>query len=467
MTRSIKARLTLLFVGILAAILTAFSATLYLTARQELATDLDRRTEEEARASLAFFFEQLDEVARGVHPSLEGQVRQHLDTIHAVMVVYDADRGVLFRSEALAEVDLPFEDVKAGFTGRVVESAGTSWRCLSRRAVGDTGGREYYVAFGLDAGPVRARLSRLLLFFALFVPIVLAVSSYGGWLLVGRALAPVETLRRKAERISRSNLSERVPLPETHGELQELAATFNEMLERLERAFEQMQTFTSNASHELKTPLANLRSEIELALARQGNPMDYPRLLASIAEEVARMTRVVENMLLLAQLDARQAALKRERIDLSGIAAEVTDVARAMGEARHVEVADGWIAPGVQVVGDDAALRRVMMNLVENAIKYNREGGQVKLAVWAEDGTARVEVSDNGPGIPPEHVPHLFRRFHRVDKMSGKGTGLGLSICKLLVEAHGGTIDVKSRSGVGTTFTVTLPREMADRQIGG
>lgn len=456
MPKSIQTRLTLLYVGILAAILVAFSASLYGSIRAELRSDLDSRLALQKAAFADFFVEQESELLRGVHQDLREPVGDYLTASDARAVVYDAQRKVLYRSPDLPPDRPSFDEVRHPAPVRVAVG-GRPFVFATLRALDASGQEIGWIAYGLDESSMHERLGRLLVFFAVFVPLVLAVSSYIGLLFVRGALAPVETLRRQAERISRGNLSERVPIPDGGGELRELAVTFNGMLERLDKSFEQLKTFTSNASHELKTPLAVLRAEIELALSKPGD--DLQPVLASVAEEVARMTQVVENMLLLAQLDAKQAPLRKDPIDLSSLAASIAEDAKALGEARGVEVKAAWIAPNVAVVGDEPAVRRVIMNLIENAVKYNREGGEVKLSVWAENGSARIDVADNGPGIPAEHLPKLFERFHRVDKLSGKGTGLGLSICKALVEAHGGRIEVKSQSGVGTTFHVVFPAQ--------
>ena len=232
----------------------------------------------------------------------------------------------------------------------------------------------------------------------------------------------------------------------------------------LERAFDQVNAFTSNASHELKTPLANLRTEIELALEREADVAAYQRLLASAAEEVSRMTHIVENLLLLAQLDSKQEVLRRDRVDLGEVAGQAAADLEILGEARGIKVRAPLLQPGVAVNGDEIALRRVLMNLLENGVKYGREGSEVKVSVWKEGATARVEIADTGMGIPAESLPHLFDRFYRVDRGRSRspadgvgGHGLGLSITRSLVEAHGGTITVASREGVGTTFHVTLP----------
>lgn len=176
------------------------------------------------------------------------------------------------------------------------------------------------------------------------------------------------------------------------------------------------------------------------------------------------MTHIVDNLLLLAQLDSKQAPLRHEPVDVTEVAQQAVGDMEILGETRGVKVRAGLLAPGVRVTGDAVALRRVLMNLLENGVKYNREGGEVKVSVWREDSSVRIEVADTGVGIPPESLPHLFDRFFRVDRGRSRspadavgGHGLGLSITRSLVEAHGGSISVTSREGVGTTFHVTFP----------
>jgi len=526
--RSIKSRLTVLYVAIFAVILVAFGASLYAITRQDVMADLESTLVRQARAFAEIHFRQdiesrlgavkavaavyddqgrarfrskelrgmrdldfdrLDRetftheswrfsvvrsadqvVAFGVLEARDPETvaRQaqafaefcarpatYLSTVGGAAAVYDAEGVSVFRSKELRTVSkLDFSRLNREFF-----SEGSRRFCVTRAR---HGGADYTVVFGMDETAVRERLFRLLGYFALFVPIVLLISWYVGFVFVRASLAPVETIRARAERLSRENLAERLPLPRTRGEFRELAVTFNDMLARLDRAFSQTQQFTANASHELRTPLANLRTEIELALEKGATAEEYQRLLASVVEEVSRMTHIVENLLLLAQLDRGTAPLRRERVDISGVAREAVDALQIMGETRGVKVREGVVAPDVAVTGDAVMLRRVVMNLLENGVKYNREGGEVKCSVWRENGTARIEVADDGPGIPGEALPHLFERFFRVERAGARadgvgGTGLGLSICKSLVEAHGGRIDVRSREGVGTTFHVTLP----------
>ncbi|MBI4563086.1 MAG: HAMP domain-containing protein [Planctomycetes bacterium] len=457
MLKSLKSRLTLLYVIILAVILAVFASSIYVAARLEFQRDFDELLDREARVFAEHVLGRFEELAGGDASSVEAAA----SALGAVAAVYDAEGNAWWRMPGAVS----FERLRPAAASETIRSrvGRTSFR-FKVRSVEDRRGRAAWVAFGLDEAPFERRLRRLLYYFALFIPAMLLVAGYVGRIFVRGALSPVDELRLQAEQIQRSNLSQRVPVPPTKGEIRDLAITLNDMLARLERVFEQVTAFTANASHELKTPLANLRTEIELALEGESDAAAYQALLASVAEEVSRMTRIVDNLLLLAQLDSKQAALRQETVDLSHVTQEALGDAQILGEAHGVRVRAGLIAPHVRVRGDTVMLRRVILNLLENGVKYNHPGGEVKISVWREDATARIEVTDTGVGIPVESVPHLFDRFYRVDRGRGRpsgdrvgGHGLGLSISKSLVEAHGGKIEMTSKEGVGTTVHVTLP----------
>jgi heavy metal sensor kinase len=454
--RSLKSRLTLLYVAILAAILVAFGASIYLTARRELTGDFEDSVRRQARGFMKVCFHEFDRNLRE-----DGALESFVRELGACAAVYDATGTPLFKSRDGAP---SFDRIRGASGDSLRETVGGRDFRFVVETARDSSGREYRVVFGLEEERVGRRLDRMLLFFAVFIPVLLLIAWYVGRVFVRGALSPVDSLRKQAESIQRSNLSQRVPIPRTRGEIRDLAITLNDMLGRLERAFDQVNAFTSNASHELKTPLANLRTEIELALERDADVGAYQRLLASAAEEVSRMTHIVDNLLLLAQLDSKQEVLRRDRVDLAEVAGQAASDLEILGETRGVKVRATMLEPGVTVSGDEVALRRVLMNLLENGVKYGREGSEVKVSVWKEGASARVEVADTGVGIPAESLPHLFDRFFRVDRGRSRsaadtvgGHGLGLSITRSLVEAHGGTITVASREGVGTTFHVTLP----------
>ncbi len=230
------------------------------------------------------------------------------------------------------------------------------------------------------------------------------------------------------------------------------------MLDRIEQSIGDLQHFAADAAHELRTPLANLRAEVETAIQERRSPEEYERILASASEEVGRMSRIVSDLFTLARIDMHQYEIQKEPVRIGPLIQEVTEMWAIPDRERKIDIlAEGGDA---EVIGNPVALRRVLMNLVENAVKYNREGGRIILSVGRDGGAVQIYVRDTGIGIPPEHVPRLFRRFYRVDKARSRdtgGVGLGLAICKSFVEAQGGRIGVSSVPGEGTVFKIDLP----------
>jgi heavy metal sensor kinase len=291
------------------------------------------------------------------------------------------------------------------------------------------------------------------------VPLALLVSAGAAYLLARKALAPVDALRRSADAITANRLSDRLPVPNPGDELGRLATTVNAMIGRLERSFGEMRRFTADASHELRTPLTAIRLEAEAVSDRAGTVAECKAVAGSILEECGRLARLTDQLLALAREDAGIADGEPERVDLGGLVGGVADALRAVAEAKQVTMATD-LAPGAVVKGDPIRLRQLAMNLIDNAIKYTPEGGTVRVAVGPSDRSAVVVVADTGVGIPSEHLPRVFDRFYRVDKARSRelgGTGLGLSIARSIVTAHGGSIELASRPGSGSTATVVLP----------
>jgi len=362
-------------------------------------------------------------------------MRSFLAASDAAAEIRRSDDSVLFASDGYAE-SLPVKH------GRVTASSGES----------------FSAGFALRVSSAGEPLRELRLYFALFAAPGLALSALVGYFLARRALRPVEEIRRNAERISRANLSERVPLPSPRDEIHDLARTFNEMLDRLEAAVDDLKNLAADAAHELRTPLANLRAEIDTAVQEPRTSEEHEKVLMSVADEVARMTRIVSDLFTLARMDLRQHALEKRRIELRPLLEEARETWTAAADRRRIEIRlEGAAAP---IQGDASAVSRIFMNLVENAVKYNRDGGRITLSLEQTPDAVKVRVADTGIGIEPEHLPKLFRRFYRTDKARSRetgGAGLGLAIAKSFVEAHGGRIQVESAPEVGTTFTLTFP----------
>lgn len=291
------------------------------------------------------------------------------------------------------------------------------------------------------------------------VPAVLLLSIVGGWFLSRASLHVVDEISRTAKEITASNLSRRLPVPKSDDEVRRLSETLNDMISRLENSFGQIRQFTADASHELRTPLTILTGEIELALRSRKRPEEYQDVLSSALQEVLRLSRVVEYLLLLSRADMGQIHLEKEPINLSEMLADLADAATVLGAPKNIYITYRHTEDLV-IEGDQAKIYQIFLNLVDNAVKYTPEGGLISLTIHRDGRFAEVRVRDTGIGISAEHQKKIFDRFYRVDRARSRelgGAGLGLSIVQWKVEVHGGEINVESEPGQGSTFIVRLP----------
>jgi heavy metal sensor kinase len=290
---------------------------------------------------------------------------------------------------------------------------------------------------------------------------VLIIGLAGGWILVQRALRPIAVMSSTAAAISASNLSQRIDVAGTESELGPLALVLNNMLDRLEDAFEQQKRFTADASHELRTPLSVICSQTELALARERSTGEYRQALSTCASAAQRMRSLVNGLLTLARADAGMLQLDPAPFDLRVCVEECARMVHPLAEERGITI-DLDLADDLtdfEWTGDVQRIAQIVTNLLSNAIRYNRDGGKVRVSL-RRDGEITLTVSDTGIGIPHEDLGSIFKRFYRVDKARSRevgGTGLGLAISQSLAAAHGGIIECQSELGRGSTFTVRLP----------
>jgi heavy metal sensor kinase len=312
---------------------------------------------------------------------------------------------------------------------------------------------------GRPVAEVDATLRQLALLLAVAVPFTLLVASAGGLFLAGRALDPIDRITRAAAAIGADDLSRRLNFRGTRDEIGRLAATFDRMLDRLDQAFRRQRQFTADASHELRTPLTMLASQIDVALERKRSSAEYERLLRSLREDAARMTQLVSELLTLARADAGQQVLTREELDLSELVRSVVPAMQPLAVQRGLRLTED-IQAVATVSGDQTRLTQLVINLVDNALRYTPQGGTVSVSVGSDREWAVLRVHDTGVGIAAEHLPHLFERFYRADPARARadgGAGLGLAIAQWVTQAHGGQISVDSELGRGSTFTVRLP----------
>ena len=301
-----------------------------------------------------------------------------------------------------------------------------------------------------------------LLFITLLIggPLVVIMAGSGGYFLAARALAPIDEITRTARHISANDLSTRLNMPETEDEVGRLAATIDSMLTRLDEAFRRERQFTADASHELRTPLSAMQTIIGSTLGRQRTPAEYEQALVDLGWEAEQMWKVTDGLLHLARRDAARQHTRFEPVDLSTLLKDVADSLRPLAEEKGLNLIDCVPDAGLALMGDSDGLIRLFVNLVDNAIKYTKQGYIAISAGPQDEKSVTVTVRDTGVGIAPEHLPNIFDRFYRVDESrSTEGIGLGLAIALDIVRAHGGNVDVESEVGKGTTFTVQLSSE--------
>ncbi len=319
-------------------------------------------------------------------------------------------------------------------------------------------GTLYRVEVGTSGAASENTLTQVLIMLAVGLPVAVAVAVAGGSVLVHRALQPVERMAVKAAEITQHNLSERLPVVESGDELERLSGSLNRMISRLEDAIRGSKQFVADASHELRTPLTVMRGELESLAQDTRLAGDTREALGSVLEELARLGEIVESLFALSRLDAGEAG-GWQRFDLAELAATTAEQMSLLATDKHISVACDS-TPGVTVEGDRARLKQVIVNLLDNAIKYTPRGGHVALSVRREGAWAVLEVSDDGIGIPAEALPHVFKRFFRADSSRSRepgGAGLGLSIVESICSAHGAAVEVVSTAGKGSTFRVRHP----------
>ena len=311
------------------------------------------------------------------------------------------------------------------------------------------------VQVALPLGDVQETLNQLLISLAVGAPLLTLVAALGGYALAARALAPIDHITQTARQISVNDLSARLNLPVTNDEVGRLAATFDSMLARLEISFKREHQFTADASHELRTPLAAMQAILSVIRAERRTPADYEQALTDLAEETDRLRALTEDLLQLARGDS-QPVTAYERVDLSVLLNDVVASLQPLAESKNLSLSSA-IPDGLSLSGDTDKLIRLFVNLIDNAIKYT-EAGTVTLSAQADSASLHILVTDTGLGISPDHLPHIFDRFYRVDlARSRRGAGLGLAIAQEIAHTHGGTIEVSSAFGSGSTFTIHLP----------
>lgn len=475
--KSLRFKLTLWYVLILATLLVSFSSFVYLTLSRILYRSVDSKLEslaglivsETASPFSKFGFRSMD-----MDQILEASL--NMRPIGKFIQVLDESGQIGQKSDNLKDVQLPVtlnalrNASKGLITFETSRTLGNTPLRIVTLPVIENNHVTRIVQVASSLEDVENALHTLFVILLISVPSALLLASVGGQFLANKALKPVDHITQTARLITSQNLNQRINPPRVKDEISRLIETFNEMISRLDKSFHHMKQFSSDASHELKTPLTILKGEVEVAL-RKGRPaQEYEQILRSNLEEINRLSTIVDDLLMLSRTDLEQLPLQKENIRLSEILNDVVAQVDILAAPKQIHIQTENSDGEITILGDPLRIRELFLNLIENGIKYTPEKGSISITLETEitsdrttdasNGFAKITVSDTGIGIAKKDQERIFDRFFRVDKARSRemgGSGLGLSICKWIVEAHQGKISVESELGKGSSFIVRLP----------
>jgi|SRR5215469_1105929 len=447
----IKTRLTVWYFLIVATALAGFAVFALAIMRQSIYTTVDEQLEDRAHALQAL-------IARSSGEDIADAIREHseLRSGSQLMQVADGSGRFLYRSQVMERLGVP----AAKTDHQRLESA--EYDEMPLRILSTTvtvSGRQFLVQVAEPMDDYLEALERFRTTMFIGIPVLLLLAVGGGYWISTRALHPVDQITHAAQTINPHDLSQRVTVPQTGDELQRLAETLNRTLQRIESAVARITQFTADASHELRTPVALIRTRAEVTLAKPRGPEHYRDALKEVLAESERTTALIDNLMTLARADTGSEMLKFDRTNISEIAGEVCTQAQTLSEAKQIHWSATISDAAIWVRGDANALRRLLLILIDNAVKYTPPAGAVRLTVQRNATHAEIRVSDTGIGISESELPHIFDRFYRADKARSRelgGTGLGLSIGRWIASAHGGEVKVESSTN-GSVFLVLLP----------
>jgi len=471
MMLSIRLRLTLWYSSILLAILFLFAGTLYFGVRKALQASVDGDLQSRINGVESYLKRQVPRFDQDkIRDELEENVliqasstNPDLEPLGGEMLQISDGQGRWYcQSRSMRDLNIaaPITSNENGFVTRQVTGSPMRVQTASFEVDRHT----FVIQVAASMAGLHATLARIARLMMWSIPVFVIAASAGGYWLSRRALAPVDRIIETSRAIGHHNLSQRLVVPQSGDELQRLSETLNQMIERLDQAFRRVTRFTADTSHELRSPVAFIRTTAEVALLHPRKPREYQHAFAGVLTEAERMTKLIEDLLLLAHADSNSMAL-------IGVPLEVRDILRRAAE----QVKDSALNKGiglclelphnaVTVVGEPSSLYRLFLILLENAVKYTERGGRVKISLVANASGSLVRIRDSGIGIAEEELPLIFDRFYRSDKARQRdlgGAGLGLSIASSIADAHRTHIDVESKLGEGSTFSITFPPEPA------
>jgi heavy metal sensor kinase len=459
--KSIRSILTIWYSSLLLGAFILFAASTYFYLQHMLESQLDRNLLEEVQ-----WIRDIIEVERerfvqsGSILSLSEDVQERLAshfsaTPRKFTVLLTVSTGdILFRSETGVGRKLPVPRMNMPLPElETISSEGQELRVATRIV------SPFILQVAYPVSSTSTTLDHLLTIFAILIPVMLFVAFSSGWVMAGIVLQPIDDIGSLAQNITARNLNRRIPEREVKDELGRLIDIMNGMIARFQTSFEDIRTFSMSVAHELKTPLAILKGESEIALSKPLTDEETKELITTYLEETSRMARIVDDLLLLAKADAGQVPIEFERVNVQQLVEELYDDAQLLASGKNLKIDLVCSEPAV-VSGDRLRLRQLFRILLTNAVQYTDSGGTIRLGCKRDGNRVVVSVEDTGIGIPVESIDRIFERFYRVDQARTRakgGSGLGLSIAKWIVESHRGTVHIQSEPGKGSRFDVSLP----------
>ncbi len=458
----IRWRLSLLYGGILLLVLTSFGSGVYIYFKNSLQLSIDTKIRSIAEVISSSITDSHD-------PTVFGNFERYLENVLGrkpkgkFIQIMDRSGRIGAKMSDIEAQTLPtsFSTLERATQGETVyETIGTGKPRLRMVTVPILENKKVtsIVQVGTSLEDFDETMKRLLIILLIGIPSSIIAAIAAGYYMAKKALKPVDQIRRAAVKISSSNLEEHIDVGRRKDELGRLAHTFNDMIDRLKDAFQRINQFSIDVSHELKTPLTILKGETEVALRKPRDPSAYQQLLTSNLEEINQMARIIDDLLLLAKADTGETHLKSDEVDLKDLILDVYSDMSILAEKKNIELTVGELHE-TRLSGDELKLRRMLWNVVENGIKYTQPGGKVAISSAPENGSIRINVRDTGVGISDKDLKYVFDRFYRAGGSRNResGSGLGLSISKWIAEAHKGTIEVESVASSGTVFSIKLP----------
>lgn len=457
LTLSLRTRITALYFVVLAASFAAFAWIADYGFRHSIETTVN----DASRSNL----ERIQNVLLRTAPKGTEAVKDALNGLAGLwagaglLEVRDASGDLIFQSPAFAKPERTVPPAAPSETAFYTTNLDSLQYRIAVRTV-QASDELFVVRAAVPTEPFDQALDRFRLMLKETLPVLIVLASLIGYWLSGRGLAPVKEIIRTARGIDVKNLSGRLKVPRARDELRLLTDTLNEMLARLESSVQRITQFTADASHDLRTPLALIRSSSELALRRPRSGEEYREALAGILTASEETTGLVENLLALARADAGAASLHFQRIDLIPHLRKTAEEARVLADGKGIRVVEELPRLPVWITADAAAVERLLRIVLENAVKYTPSGGEIGILFHNGNGAAHVEIRDTGIGIPSKDLPYIFERFYRADEARSRetgGSGLGLAIAQWVVDMHQGSIQVTSNLGQGSVFSISLP----------